>query len=171
MKNSAPSIRDRANALKKIFTAPLFVVVAALAAAAYYVLFFYVMNYGMGAVLPNATSVYPVYVLIASSAVLVSLGAYELAKSLGVVGAGEAEAVSVCTASFGFMIAGCGCYAPVVSSLLYLMGMGAVQVSGVISLLGNYQEWLIFLLIIINLAFIYYQSGRIARRARASKRR
>jgi hypothetical protein len=171
MKTSAPSIRDRANALKKIFAAPPFVMVAALAAAAYYLLFFYVMNYGLGVVLPNASSIYPVYALIASSAVLVSLGAYELSKSLGALSAGETEAVSVCTASFGFMIAGCGCYAPVVSSLLYLLGMGAVQVSGVISLLGDYQEWFIFLLIIINLAFIYYQSGRIARGARASRRR
>jgi hypothetical protein len=170
MRTQAPGIKDRANALKRVFTAPRFVLMAAGAAVAYYLLYFYVINYGLGAVLVTM-QVYPIYALIASSAVLAALSAYELARLLDALDAGESGVVSVCTASFGVLIAGCGCYAPIVSSLLYLFGLGAIQVSGIISLLGNYQEWLIFLMIIINLAFIYYQSGRIARKAKASRRR
>ena len=149
----------RAVALKKVFTSPRYALFALVAAAAYYLLFFYIVNYGSG--LPFATApVSLVYALIASSAVLVSLSAYVMMESLRVVTGGASGAVGVCTASFGCMIAGCGCYAPAVSSLLYLMGLGAIQVSGIVALLGNYQAGLISLLIAINLALICYQSGR-----------
>ncbi len=168
MKTRALRMRGRVAVLKRLFVSPRYVIVAALAAAAYYFLFFYVVSYGMGIAFVTSP-VYLVYALIASSAVLAALGAYELGGLL-LVPAGEAEALSVCTASFGFAIAGCGCYAPLVSSLLYMMGLGAIQVSGVIALLGNYQAWLISLLIIINLAFIYYQTGRISRKRRVSGR-
>jgi len=162
-------VLDRAIVLKKVLSSPRYALAALAAAAAYYLLFLYVMDYGMGVPFV-AVPMYLVFALIASSAVLVSLSAYELARRLLVVTAGEGGAISVCTASFGCMIAGCGCYAPLVSSLLYTMGLGAIQVSGAIALLGDYQEWLIFLLIIINLGFIYYQSGRMARTAKSSRR-
>lgn len=156
----------RAGVLKRVFSSPRYVLLALLAAGAYYLLFLYVMDYGgMGAPF-IAVPIYLLGTLIASSVVLVSLSAYELARRLLVITASEGGTIGVCTASFGCMIAGCGCYAPLVSSLLYTLGMGAIQVSGVIALLGNYQEWLMFLLIIINLAFIYYQTGRMARSAR-----
>jgi hypothetical protein len=161
--------RSRTAVLKKIFSSPRYVIAALLAAAAYYCLFYYVMRYGTGIAFSSVPP-YFVYALIASSAILVSLSVYELAGLFQVVDAGETGAISVCTASFGSVIAGCGCYAPIISSLLYALGLGTIQVSGFIALMGDNQMWLISLLIIINLAFIYYQSGRIARGSKPSKR-
>jgi hypothetical protein len=170
MRRESRGIRGRAGVLKRVFTSPRYVLVAAAAAAVYYLLFFYLTDLGPGG-LPFATAPVPlVYALIASSAVLVALSAYAVVESLRPISGGIEGTVSVCTASFGCMIAGCGCYAPAVSGILYFAGLGAVQVSGVIALLGNYQAWLMALLIIINVAFIYYQTGRTAGSGKPAKR-
>ncbi|VVB76814.1 Uncharacterised protein [uncultured archaeon] len=163
--------QSKIGVLRTVFTSPSYLAVAAASAVFYYFLFFYMIEYSNRGLFLLTVPIYLMYALIATGAVLLTVSAYAITRSIRMAPVGASGSVlSVFTSSFGCMVAGCGCYAPVLSSILYIIGFGSFQVSGAIALMGNYQVEFIALLIIINLAFIYYQTSRITRIGRLSRR-
>lgn len=65
--------------------------------------------------------------------------------------------------ALGALIASCSCTLPVLAPLLYLIGLNAVEVSGVISFLASYQSAIFGAIIAFNLLSIYYYLRLISR--------
>jgi hypothetical protein len=161
-----PKARIRAGRLgvaKAVLASPACVLVALLSAAAYYLLFFGAVTYENKGLFIVTVPGYLIGALIATASALLAVSAFELIRSFQVASATSSDAVSVITSSCGLLIAGCGCYSPIIASALYAVGFGAIQVSGALSVLADYQSWIIVLLVAVNLALIHYQLGRVSR--------
>lgn len=154
----------RLAAAKEVISSPVCVIVALLSVCAYYLLFFSAVQYGNKGVFILSVPSYLVYSLIITASALLAVSAFALLKSFHVRAATSESAVSVLASSCGCLIAGCGCYSPIIASALYAIGFGTLQVSGAISVLANYQAWLILLFILANIVLIYHQLGVIAHR-------
>ncbi|MDE1874196.1 MAG: hypothetical protein KGI04_03710 [Candidatus Micrarchaeota archaeon] len=162
----------RLDVFKRIFTSPFYILVAIVAIVAYYALFSYLIISSNKGIFLVTAPIYLVYALILSAAVLLATSVYAVSVSIRARYAGaEGSALSIITSSFGGLIIGCNCYAPIFASMLYAIGFGSLQVSSAISFLGVYQVWLVALLVAANLIFIYYQLGRIMRIGSASRSR
>jgi len=154
----------RLAAAKEVISSPVCIVVALLSVCAYYLLFFGAIEYGNKGVFILSVPIYLVYALIITASALLAVSAFAVLKSFHVRAATSEGAVSVIASSCGCLIAGCGCYSPIIASALYAIGFGTIQVSGAISALASYQAWLILLFVLANLVLIYHQLGVIARR-------
>jgi hypothetical protein len=158
----------RLGVAKAVITSPACVLVALLSALAYYLLFFGVMKYENNSMFLMTVPGYLIGSLIITGSALLAVSAFAVLKSFRAASAASDSAASVLASSCGCLLAGCGCYSPIVASVLYAVGFGTLQVSGVISALADYQIGIIVILIVVNLALIYHQLGRIGRRLHKS---
>ncbi|MGC8567731.1 MAG: hypothetical protein ACP5RP_00195 [Candidatus Micrarchaeia archaeon] len=59
------------------------------------------------------------------------------------------------------VVSGCGCEMPLLASILYFIGLGTFAVSNVMLFVSKYNSIILYFLVFINLAVIYYQLGKI----------
>ncbi len=164
--------QNRIEIIKTIFTSPFYLIFALVASVVYYELFRYLILASNKGVFLVTVPIYSIYVLVISSALLIAISIYAVSRSVHAKFAGaEGIALSILTSSFGSLVVGCSCYAPILSSVLYAIGFGTLQVSSAISFLGVYQVWFVVSFIAVNLIFIYYQLGRIIRIGKNADRR
>jgi hypothetical protein len=163
MKSRSGTRRGRLAAAKEVISSPACIAVAILAAFAYYLLFFSAIKYGSKGVFLLSVPDYLLYSLIGTASALLAVSAFAVLGSFRVRMAASEDVVSVLASSCGCLIAGCGCYSPIVASALYAVGLGTIQVSGVLSALADYQVWLVAIFALVNVALIYHQLGFIAR--------
>jgi hypothetical protein len=150
--------------LKKIFTSPFYILITIAAIVAYYELFQYLILSSNKGLFLVTVPLYLIYALVFSASVLLTTSVYAVHSSIRARYAGaEGGVLSVLSSSLGGLVVGCSCYAPILSSVMYAIGFGTLQVSGAISFLGVYQAWFVVLFVAANLIFIYYQLGRITR--------
>lgn len=162
----------RAKVFKQIFTSPLYILLTIVALIAYYWLFKFLIVSSNDGFFFITVPIYLIYALIISASLLLSTSVYAVSKSIKAkYAAAEGGALSILTSSVGGLIVGCSCYAPILSSMLYAIGFGTIQVSSAISFLGVYQAWFVVVIVAANLIFIYYQLGRITRIGDAHMRR
>lgn len=154
----------KAELLGIIFTKPLYVITTLIALAVYYGVFYYLILASNKGVFLVTAPIYLIYLLIFSSALLFSVSVYSVEKALRTRYSGiEGGLLSVVTSAFGGLIVGCSCYAPIVSSILYAVGFGTLQVGTALSFLSGYQLELLLVFVALNVVFISYQLGRIIR--------
>ena len=163
MKQKVRVKAGRIGAAKAVIASPACVLVALLLAVAYYLLFFGTVTYENKGMFLATVPGYLIGTLIFTGAALLAVSAFEVLRSFRIASATSSGAIGVLTSSCGSLIAGCGCYSPILSSALYAVGFGTIQVSEVISTLADYQAWIIVIFAAVNLALIYYQLGRISR--------
>ncbi|MDE1833179.1 MAG: hypothetical protein KGH58_02050 [Candidatus Micrarchaeota archaeon] len=164
---------DRLQVLRMVYASPAYTLVNISAAIFYYFLFRYVLasqNYGI--FLLTAPQAW-IYALVISSSVLLTLGVYGIRSAFEPRGnAITGEGASVATTLLGALVSGCAsCQAPLIGTLLYAAGLDALSVSGVISWIGSNQALILLAFIVINLAMIYYSTGKIAEGCRIRQRR
>lgn len=158
--------------LRKVFTNPFYMLLTMVAFITYYEIFNYVILASNLGIFFVTIPIYMVYALILSGAVLIAISAHSIVSSVRAKYAGmEGGALSIITSSFGSLIVGCSCYAPILSSILYAMGFGVLQVGDTIAFLGDNQLSFVLVFIAANLIFIYYQLGRITRIGGVATRR
>jgi len=63
----------------------------------------------------------------------------------------------------GSVVASCACNIPLLAPLLYLLGLNALAVSGVLSFLAQFQGYVISAIVIVNAASTYYYLRLISR--------
>ena len=63
----------------------------------------------------------------------------------------------------GSVVASCACNIPLLAPVLYLLGLNALAVSGVLSFLAQFQVYIISSLVIVNAASTYYYLRLISR--------
>ena len=152
----------RLEILSTILTSPIYLALTLLGLLGYSEVFYYLILASNKGVFLVTVPIYLIYALTLSAALLLTTSIYAVSRSIHAKYAGaEGGALSILTSSAGSLVVGCSCYAPIISSALYAIGFGTIQVSGVISFLGVYQLWFVVAFVVLNLLFIYYQLGRI----------
>lgn len=158
----------RAGALKAVFGSPLYIGMAVLFTALYYLFFYYLIVFSDKGIFLVTVPIGLVYALVVSASVLLTVSVYAIGRSIHARYAGaEGSALSIATSALNGIIVGCNCYAPILSSALYALGFGTLGVSSAISFLGDFSTELLVVFIVVNLAFLYYQLGRISRISRS----
>ena len=150
--------------LKSILTSPFYILLLVAGSVFYYELFRYLIIISNSGIFFVTVPLYLVYALVLSASLLFTTSVYAISKSVHAKYAGVGGSMlSVVSATLGDLVVGCSCYAPILSSVMYAIGFGALQVSSAISFLGDYQASFVVVFVAVNLIFIYYQLGRITR--------
>ncbi len=154
---------NRMSFLKAVYSKPMPIIVTAIFIAMYYVLFqsiTSISNHGLAPIL--TTPAYLIYALVITSAVLLFLSAYSLKLSLYDIRNNLGSGISVGSTVIGALIAGCDCQAPILSIIMYNLGLNSIFVSNIISFVGEYETIIIFALVLSNIVYIYYNLGKMS---------
>jgi hypothetical protein len=149
-----------ATTLTSILTSPLFVATATIGAFAYYYIFTYInaASYFM-----LTASIYLIYALVATSALLLATGVYSirrlLAKSRVAAGTVGAPA-SVVTAVVGSLFS-CGCHFSLLVSFLAAVGLSAGEIGSIGGFDLYYSNYIVGLFVIINIGLLYYMIRKV----------
>jgi hypothetical protein len=65
--------------------------------------------------------------------------------------------------AIGTFVVSCSCNLPLIAPLLYLIGLNAVEVSGLISFLAAYQQTIVGGIVVVDALSIYYYLRQISR--------
>ena len=154
---------NRTLLLKTIYSKPVSIIVTAIFILMYYVLFENIISISAGNLVPIlATPIYLIYALIVTSAILLFLSAYNLKISISNLRNSIYSGISVGSTILGGIIAGCECQVPLLSLIMYNLGLNSISVSTVISLAGEYEVVIIAILVLSNTFFIYYSLGKMS---------
>lgn len=134
----------------------LFIMVFAVSALAYYALFYYVIISSSHVFITN-TPVYLIYAVSLSSALVLAASLYTARISISSAKrAASGSSASMLTVLSGSIISGCGCSTPILGSLLYPLGMNSIGVWGIVSFVNTYQNYLMGIIIAINVTLFFY---------------
>lgn len=165
----------RITLLRRIFTSPRFILLFAVMAIAYYFLVRFIITASSQGLFLTTMPVYYIYALAMTSSLLITISIYQIAASFKqkFTAAGEGAASAITTIAGG-LVTSCGCSSPILTTILYDIGINVIGVSGTISFIASNQEWLISIAILANLALSYYSLGtrsknRTSRRSRSPK--
>ncbi len=149
--------------LKDIFSKPLYLAILVVAAVLYYFLLYTIiyMSSFRGIVILTVP-VYMFYLLVITSAILITISIYGIRKRIAIKDATAGGVVSVVMPSVGGLVAGCGCSAPLLSSLLIPV-LGSIGAEGILSYLSAYNVYILGILTVINLLLVYYQLHLLSR--------
>ncbi len=154
---------SRISFLKAVYSKPMPIIVTAIFIVMYYVLFqsiTSISNQGLAPIL--TTPSYLIYSLVLTSAVLLFLSAYSLKISLYNIRSNLGSGISVGSTVIGALIAGCECQAPILSIIMYNLGLNSISVSTLLSFVGEYETIIIFVLVLSNILYIYYNLGKMS---------
>ncbi len=128
----------------------------------YYLFIRYIITISSQGVFLITMPLYLLYAVSISSALLLTVSAYSMRLSYahGLMGISDGTA-SAATTVVGSLVTSCGCSAPVLGTILYLLGANAIGVSGAIAFIATNQEWLMAAVILANLLLAYYSLGRL----------
>lgn len=156
--------------LEKIVTSPVFLIIFLVSCLVYYFVIEYIILSSSNGLFIVTVPTYLLYALVVTSALLLTISVYSIHLSFRYkINSLTEGAVSAVTVFFGSLVTSCGCSAPLLSVLLYSIGVNAIGVSGVISFLSYAQEPILIVMILINLIFIYYSLGKISSTCRIGK--
>ncbi len=153
----------RLRILKDIFSKPLYLAILVVAGFLYYFLLYTIIKMSSfhGIIILTAP-LYMFYLLVATSAVLITISIYGIRKRIAIKDATAGGVVSVVMPSVGGLVAGCGCSAPLLSSLLIPV-LGSIGAESFISYLSAYNIYIFGVLVLINLIIIYYQLNLLSK--------
>ena len=149
---------------KALFTSKWVIALTAVFSIAYYFMINYVisLNAPAGFVIITTPPIL-IYLLSVSAAVLIAISIHSISLSLSRIRSESTGVVSAATMIAGGVIAGCNCEVPVLSSVLYLFALNGTTVSSIIAIVGDYQNYIFALLIVLNVALSYYNIYRLSR--------
>ncbi len=130
----------------------------------YYFLIEYVITISSQGIFLITMPLYLLYSVSVSSALLLTISAYSilLSRKYGMMGLENGTASAVTTLAGG-LVTSCGCSAPILGTILYLLGANAIGVSGTITFVATNQEGLMAAVILANILLAYYSLGRLAK--------
>ena len=156
--------RSRLSIFRDIFTSYSYILIAILGSILYYFIFSYLISVSSNGVFVFTAPLYLIYLLVISAGVLLAVSAYVLRRSVGGTRLGASDsAASAITAVIGGLVAGCGCSAPALYSLLSLLGISAADAFGITYAINQLQIPGLLILTAINILLIYYNLGKISR--------
>ena len=158
--------------LRRIFSSPKFIFLFAAMAVAYYFLMRFIITASSRGLFLTTMPVYYIYALALTSSLLITISIYQIAASFKqkLTAAGEGAASAI-TTIVGGLVTSCGCSSPILTTILYGIGINVIGVSGTISFIASNQEWLISIAILVNLGLSYYSLGMHSRIRRPKRQK
>jgi len=152
---------ERLNALKEIYTSYFYIAETVLGAFVYYFLYI-IIAASQGIFLFITTPLYLIYLLIVTSAILLTIATFVIRRSAKAIKSAYASgAYSLLASVFGGLVASCGCEMPLFTAFLYVIGMNALEVTGFISVVNLYKIYILSIFIIANVLLSYYYLGKV----------
>jgi hypothetical protein len=147
-----------------IYKKPAYLLLTVVSTALYYTAFTMLQHSGSVFVFTSLPS-YLVYLLIITSSMLLSLGVFSVRIHLGNSNIRKASSgiYGVVSTVFGGIIAGCGCQAPLLYSVFSTLGINIIDANTVVTAIGNNQTPLFSVLVVLNLAFLYYMLSTLSK--------
>jgi hypothetical protein len=137
--------------------------------AAYYLLFYETIVRSNGGFFLLAVP-YPLFLsLVLASSVLATVALSYLRTSRRVRDL-TGVAQSPISLAAGALVASCACSIPLLAPLLYLIGLNAIEVSGVVSFLAAYQSTITGAIVVLDVASVFYYLRLISRAGPPSSR-
>ncbi|MGC9204764.1 MAG: hypothetical protein ACP5FN_00580 [Candidatus Micrarchaeia archaeon] len=151
---------ERFNVLKDIYSSYSYIAETVVGAAIYYLFYITVVG-SQGIFLFITTPIYLIYLLIITSAILLTIATFVIRKSAKAIRSAYAGgAYSLLASVFGGLIASCGCEMPFFTAFLYLIGLNALEITGFISFVNSYKIYIVSAFIIANVFLSYYYLGK-----------
>lgn len=142
------------------------------AAAIYYEIFQYLLYVSSKGIVILEVPLSLVAGLDTSASVLITLGFYSFSRALGSRQKSLTGASSGALSTLSVIVAGvsvsCACQAPIIYSLLYFLGLNSLEASTIVVELNDYQDQIIWLLILLNIVTITLTLIRFSRSATLS---
>lgn len=156
--------------MKGILLSPAFVVFLIIAAIIYYLFIKYIITISSQGIFLVTVPTFLLYLLAASSALLLTISAYSIHISYkySVMGI-EDGAASAVTTFIGGLVTSCGCSAPILAVILYGLGVNVIGVGSALTFLSVNQDWLLGIVVIVNLLLMYYSLGKVSSGCRMGK--
>lgn len=153
---------SRLEAFLIIFRHPTYIISTIISSIIFYYIFYLTIVASNEGVFLVVIPIYLVYLLVILSGMLFSISLYIIARSLLTRAARlEGSIAGILLPSIGGLIASCGCSFSVLASILIFLGINTFDAVGLVSLINSYQIWLIILLILIDIAMIYFYLGKL----------
>jgi hypothetical protein len=151
---------ERLNTLKEIYTSYFYIAETVVGAFVYYFLYMIIVD-SQGILLFITTPLYMIYLLIATSTILLTIATFVIRRSAKAIKSAYAGgAYSLLASVFGGLIASCGCEMPLFTAFLYVIGMNTLEVAGFMSFVISYNIYIISIFIIANVLLSYYYLGK-----------
>lgn len=158
-----PKKPNRLLIFKNILSSPAYIVLLIAVAVLYYFFIKYIITISSRGIFMVTVPTYLLYILSASSALLLTVSAYSIALSYKYSFMGiEDGAVSAVTTFIGGLVTSCGCSAPLLAVILYGIGVNAIGVSSAITFIAVNQDWFLGVVVLINLVLMYYSLGKVS---------
>ncbi|MGC9099240.1 MAG: hypothetical protein ACP5HW_01685 [Candidatus Micrarchaeia archaeon] len=148
---------------EKIYLAELFIGFFA------YLFIFILIVHTNKFIIINSESRILIGTLIVTSSFILTLATYIIrnsAKPSGYAGSIYSLLVSI----FGSFFASCGCQAPLLMTILYTIGLNAIEATWFMSIIVSYNNYILLAFIAINLLLIYYYLGKGAQYTESGKK-
>lgn len=149
--------------LREILTSPAYLILLIIFGVLYYFFIKYIVTVSSQGIFLVTIPTYLLYVLSASSALLLTVSAYSIHLSykysfLGI----EDGAASAVTTFIGGLVTSCGCSAPLLAVILYGIGVNAIGVSSAMTFIAVNQYWFLGVVVLANLVLMYYSLGKVS---------
>ncbi len=138
---------------KKFYLAELFIGFFA------YLLIFILIMHTNKFIIINSEAELLIGTLIVTSSFILTIATYIIrnsAKPSGYAG----SIYSLLASIFGSFLASCGCQAPLLMTILYTIGLNAIEATWFMSVIASYNNYILLAFIAINLLLIYYYLGK-----------
>ena len=158
----------KAKTFKHIFTKRLYFFEFVLGSLIYTLIYLAIVNTNKFIILSWLSEVL-IGLLILSSSILLVIATFIIknaSKPSGYAGG----AYSVIVSLLGGLFVSCGCQAPLLVTLLYFIGLNAVEASFLYSFFASYNAFILLAFIIINIFLTYYYLGMASQYTKEGKK-
>jgi hypothetical protein len=138
-------------------------ILTAAIALVYYLLFRYLVTLSNHGILFLSVPAYLIYALDILASILITSGIYSIVRTTGKrrVSGSSSGFVSAASILAAGISVGCACQAPILYSILYLVGLNSIEASGIVVTIVDYNIEILWLLVLINLIMIFIVASRI----------
>jgi len=146
----------KAKTLIYIFTKRFYFLEFVLGSFVYALIYFAIISTTKFIILSRLSEVL-IGLLIVSASILLAIATFIISRSKPSGYAGGA--FSFIASLLGSLFVSCSCQAPLLATLLYFIGLNAVEVSFLYTFLASYNAFILLAFIIVNILLIYYYLG------------
>ncbi len=145
-----------------ILTKPKYLLLLIASLIVYYIIFSNI-TLSSGPVVSQPMNVaYLTYLLTFTSAVLITVTVFLVNFNFANIKNDIYGSFSLVSTMLGGIVAGCGCQAPIIATIMYTLGLNTLSVSNVLYSVDNNQTLIFSLLILLNTFFIFYNTRQIS---------
>ncbi|MGC8776491.1 MAG: hypothetical protein ACP5P2_00895 [Candidatus Micrarchaeia archaeon] len=159
----------RIQTYKTIFRAKFYLAELALGFITYSLIYLAITSANK-VMLVTALSELLVFLLILSSSMVLVVATFIVRKSSKPSGY-AGSIYSMLASIFGSFLVSCGCQAPLLMAILYLIGLNVVEATWFMSVIANYNNYILILFLLINLALLYYYLGKASEYTEEGKKK